>query len=145
LGRSRGGLTTKLHVACVDEATAVAVLLTEGQRHDSVPFSEVYAQARETGRVQRVIADKAYDGNPIRELLAADGVKTTIPSPAHRRTKSRCLRRFYRRRHKVENYFRKLFDFRRVATRYDKLASTYLAFVHLAAATVLIRHFVNTP
>jgi len=132
-------------VACVDEATAVAVVLTEGHRHDSVPFAEVYAQAAETGDVQRVIADKAYDGNPIRERLAADGVKTTIPSPRHRRVKSRCLRRFYRQRHKVENFFRRLFDFRRVATRYEKLACSFLAMVHLTSAVVLVRHFVNTP
>jgi transposase len=65
----------------VDEATAVALLLTEGQRHDSVPFAAVYAQAAAAGAVQRVIADKAYDANAIRDLLAADGVKTTIPSP----------------------------------------------------------------
>jgi transposase len=134
-----------LHVACVDEASAVAVVLTEGQRHDSVPFAEVYAQAAQMGQVQRVIADKAYDGNPIRDLLAAEGVKTTIPSPANRRVKARWLRRHYRERHKVENFFRKLFDFRRVATRYEKLACRFLAFVHLTSAFVLVRHFVNTP
>ena len=145
MGRSRGGLTTKLHLACTDEVTAVATLLTEGQRHDSIAFTDVYAQARQCGPIERVVADKAYDGNPIREALAADGVKTTIPSPSHRRVKTRCLRRSYRLRHKVENYFRKLFDFRRVATRYDKLARCYLAFVRLASVTVLVRHFVNTP
>jgi transposase len=129
----------------VDETTTVAMLLTEGQRHDSVPFVELYTQACESGTVERVVADKAYDGNPIRDTLAADGVKTTIPSPKHRRVKARCLRRFYRQRHKVENYFRKLFDFRRVATRYDKLARCFLAFVQVAAATILVRQFVNTP
>jgi transposase len=138
-------LTTKLHVACADETTAVAMLLTEGQRHDSVPFAELYAQACESGIVERVTADKAYDGNPIRDLLAAEGVKATIPSPRHRRKKARWLRRHYRLRHKVENFFRRLFDFRRVATRYEKLACTFLALVHLAAAVVLVRHFVNTP
>lgn len=138
-------MTTKLHAACVDEATSVVLLLTEGQRHDSVPFPEVYALACANGQVERIVADKAYDGTPIRARLAADGVKTTIPSPSHRRIKARWLRRFYRQRHKVENYFRKLFDFRRVATRYDKLARCYLAFVQLGATFILLRHFVNTP
>lgn len=138
-------MTTKLHVACVDETTAVAALLTEGQRHDSVPFAELYEQACASGRVVRVTADKAYDGNPIRELLATEGVRITIPSPSNRRVKARWLRRHYRLRHRIENYFRKLFDFRRVATRYDKLARSYLAFVHVAAVVVLVRHFVNTP
>jgi transposase len=113
--------------------------------HDSIAFHEVYEKAAESGRVARVIADKAYDGAPIRDALVADGVKISIPSPKNRRRKSRCLRRFYRQRHKVENYFRKLFDFRRVATRYDKLAQCYLAFVHMAAVVVLLRQFVNTP
>lgn len=121
------------------------MLLTEGQRHDSVPFVELYAQACESGLVVRITADKAYDGNLIRAVLAADGVKATIPSPKHRRVKPPCSRRLYRLRHKVENYFRKLLDFRRVATRYDKLARCFLAFVHLSAATILVRHFVNTP
>lgn len=121
------------------------MLLTEGQRHDSVPFVELYTQAGASGQVERVIADKAYAGTPVRAALAADGVKTTIPSPKNHRVKSRWLRRFYRQRHKIENYFRKLFDFRRVATRYDKLARCYLAFVHLTASIVMLRHFVNTP
>jgi len=121
------------------------LLLTEGQRHDSIPFAQLYHQACASGTVERVIADKAYDGTPVRATLAADGVKTTIPSPKNRRSKKRWLRRHYRQRHKIENYFRKLFDFRRVATRYDKLARCYLAFVHLVAATVMLRHFVNTP
>lgn len=129
----------------MDEATAVALVLTEGQRHDSVPFAEVYRQAKATGTIKRVIADKAYDGNPIRDLLAADGVKTTIPSPAHRCVKARWLRRHYRERRRVENYFRRLFDFRRIATRYEKLAGTFLAMVQLVSALVLVRHFVNTP
>ena len=85
-------------MACIDEATAVAAVLTEGQRHDSVPFVEIYAQAAQTGEVRRVIADKAYDGNPIRDFLAAEGVQTTIPSPASRRIKARWLRRHYRQR-----------------------------------------------
>ena len=129
----------------MDEATAVALVLTEGQRHDSVAFAAVYAQAAVAGKVERVIADKAYDGNPIRDLLAAQGVKTTIPSPQNRRVKARWLRRHYRERRRVENFFRRLFDFRRIATRYEKLASTFLAMIQLASAVVLVRHFVNTP
>ena len=123
----------------------VAAVLTEGQRHDSVPFAQLYAQASTTGEIVRVIADKAYDGNPIRDMLASEGVTTTIPSPRHRRKKARWLRRHYRQRHKVENFFRRLFDFRRIATRYEKLACTFLALVHLSSTVVLVRHFVNTP
>lgn len=65
--------------------------------------------------------------------------------PKHRRVKRRCLRHFYRRRRKVENFFRKLFDFRRIPIRYEKLAGRFLALVHLTWALILVRNFVNTP
>lgn len=138
-------MTTKIHAACADEHTAVALVLSEGQRHDSVPLPAVYTEAAQSGTITRVIADRAYDGGPVRHFLADHHVATTIPSPSNRRIKARWLYRFYRQRHKIENFFRKLFDFRRVATRYDKLARSYLAFVHLCAAIILLRHFVNTP
>jgi transposase len=104
-----------------------------------VPFEQVYLQARDSGRVVRVTADKAYDGAPIRNRLKVDRVKAVIPSRSNQRHKRRCPKRFYRLRHKVENFFRKLFDFRRVATRYDKLASCFLSFVHLVSTVVLLR------
>ena len=139
MGRSRGGLTTKLHAACSDEHTAVAVLLTEGQRHDSVPFAEVIEQASDSGEVVSVTADKAYDGEPIRAPLAEAGIQAIIPSPSHRKVAADCPKHLYRMRHRIENWFRKLFDFRRVATRYDKLANCFLAFVHLVGVIVLLR------
>ena len=116
-------------------------MLTEGQRHDSVAFFEIVERARESGEVVSVTADKAYDGDPIRVPLAAAGIQTIIPSPAHRRVVQPCPPALYRLRHRIENWFRKLFDFRRVATRYDKLADCFLAFVHLTSAVVLLRAF----
>lgn len=128
-------------MACVDEHTAVAITLTEGQRHDSIPVPEVMQQASCAGNITRVTADRAYDGDPIRRPLLEQGIEVVIPSPSHRRKPACCPPRLYRLRHKVENYFRKLFDFRRVATRYDKFANCYLAFVHIVATTVLLRSF----
>ena len=118
-------------------------MLTEGQRHDSIGFVSVYEDAKDRGRVTRITADKAYDANRIRDQLASDRVKTAIPSPANRTNKIPCSKKQYRLRHKVENFFRKLFDFRRVATRYEKLAKCFLAMVHLAAVVVLLRGIIR--
>lgn len=136
-------MTTKLHVACVDEHTAVAMTLTEGQRHDSVPVFELVSEAEHSGKLARLTADRAYDGDPTRRPLAQKAIELVIPSPSHRKIKAECPPELYGLRHKVENFFRKLFDFRRVATRYDKLARCFLGFVHLASAVVLLRGFIR--
>ncbi len=141
MGRSRGGLTTKLHVACTDEHSSVALTLSEGQRHDSVPVPELITEASTAGKIMRVTADRAYDGDPTRKPLIDAGIEVVIPSPKNRKHPPGYSTELYKLRHKVENYFRKLFDFRRVATRYDKLARSYLAFVHLIASIVLLRSF----
>ncbi len=145
MGRSRGGLTTKLHAASTDEHTAVALSLTAGERHDTVGFAEIYSQARRAGNVGTLTADRAYDTDAIRAQLKADKVTCVIPPKKNRLHPPRCSRRRYRERHKIENFFRKLQDFRRVATRYDKLARCYLSLVHLACSLLVLRDFVNTP
>lgn len=139
LGRSRGGLTTTLHVACTDEHSAVSLTLTEGQRHDSLPVSELIEHAATAGRVVRVTADRAYDGDPTRLPLLNQDIELVIPAPKHRKQPASHDPALYKLRHKVENYFRKLFDFPRVATRFEKLAICFLAMVHLAASVVLLR------
>jgi hypothetical protein len=73
-------LTTKIHAACADENTAVALVLSEGQRHDSVPFPAIFTEAAQSGTITRVIADRAYDSGPIRDYLADHGVATAISS-----------------------------------------------------------------
>ena len=71
--------------------------------------------------------------------MRAAKIKLVIPPPKHRREPAFYSTEPYKLRHKVENHFRKLFDFRRIATRFDKLARTYLAFDHLVSAVVLLR------
>lgn len=132
-------------MASTDEHTAVGLALTAGERHDLNGFAPVYAQAQEAGTIVRVTADRAYDADPLRVRLAADKVDCVIPPRKNRRKPAHCSHRLYRRRHKVENWIRKLQDFRRLATRYDKLAACYLALVHLASLVILLRFFVNTP
>jgi transposase len=130
-------LTTKLHAACLDEHTAVTLVLSEGQRHDSIPVPDLIAEAPLSARITRVTADRTYDGAPVRQPLPDQGVQLVIPVPAHRKQPEPCPPQLCRLWHKLENFFRKLSDFRRNATRYDKLSKSYLACVQLVASIVL--------
>jgi transposase len=86
------------------------------------------------GPIERLIADKAYDTNRLRSLLAQQGIQAVIPSIARRKPLIPHDRKAYRQRNLIERMFSRLKDFRRVATRYDKLARNFLAGVVLAAA-----------
>ncbi len=88
------------------------------------------------GPVQRVIADKAYDANSLRQLLADQGAKAVIPSTTSRRRPIPYNRALYRQRNLIERMFARLKDFRRIATRYDKLARNFLAGALIVATVV---------
>jgi transposase len=88
------------------------------------------------GSVERLIADKAYDTNHLRTLLAERSIQAVIPSSARRTTPIPHDREVYRQRNLIERMFARLKDFRRVATRYDKLARNFLAGLLVAAAIV---------
>jgi putative transposase len=83
---------------------------------------------------EHMLADKGYDSAELRWHLKDRGTKALIPNRSNRKKKFRFDRKQYRERHKIENAFCRLKDFRRIATRYDKLAVVFAASVHLAAA-----------
>ena len=93
----------------------------------AVPLLSVAAPAH------RLIADKAYDADSLRRWLAERRIKAVIPSTASRRTPYPLNRRIYRRRNVIERLFCRLKNWRRIATRYDRYASNYLAGLALAA------------
>jgi transposase len=88
---------------------------------------------RLAGPIRRLLADKAYDTNKLRRLLAEHGVEAVIPSIARRKPLIPYDPVLYRQRNLIERMFGRLKDFRRIATRYDKLARNFLAGIALAA------------
>lgn len=134
LGRSRGGLSTKIHIAVDALGNPVRLLLTAGQVHDSTQAEALI----EGFPAKHVIADKAYDADRIRTYLTflADAV---IPSTASRTTPIPYDRHIYKERHLVECFIGKIKHFRRVATRYDKTILAFLAFVAIASFMVWLR------
>ena len=109
------------------------MLLTGGQAHDC-PVAERLVQRVEPA--QQMIGDKAYDSAELREELDECGTKPVIPNRSNRKQPFRFNKRLYKLRWRIESAFNRLKDFRRIATRYDRLARNYLASVCLAAALV---------
>ena len=91
---------------------------------------------RRTKPAKRLLGDKAYDSAELRQWLQDRGTKPVIPNTATRKLPFRFDKKAYRQRHRVENAFCRLKDFRRIATRYDRLARNFLASVCLVAAIV---------
>ncbi|WP_326672651.1 IS5 family transposase [Streptomyces canus] len=152
LGRSRGGLTTKIHLACDGKGRPLAVLVTPGQRHDSIcarPLLERIrvpraGRGRPRCRPDQVIADKAYGSRGFRAYLRKRGIGHTIPEKTdqqrHRHNRGSrggrppaFDRQLYRQRNIVERCFNRLKGFRGIATRYEKTATSYEAAVTLAS------------
>ena len=110
-------------------------ILTAGQVGDALAAPALL----EGFRAQAVLADKAYDSNAIRQLIADSGAEAVIPSNRTRRIIIPHDTAIYRHRNRIERCFNKLKHFRRFATRYDRRASHFLAFIHLAAAMLWMR------
>jgi transposase len=128
IGRSRGGLSTKIHVAVDALGNPLRLILTPGQINDCTQ-----AEALIDGiTAKHVLADRAYDTDRIRAYLAfrADAV---IPAKATRKQPVPHDEDLYKERHLVECFINKIKHFRRVATRYDKTAAAFLAFVAIAS------------
>ncbi len=136
MGRSRGGLTTKIH-ALVDACGLPIVLkLSEGQAHDGRSAADMLETLTE-GTI--LLGDRAYDSDRLRETLAARGAWANIKPMPHRLNPPAFSSLLYRYRNLVERFFNKLKHFRAVATRYDKLPENYLASVKLASIRIWMR------
>lgn len=139
LGRSRGGLSTKIHAATIDENCAVALHLTPGQAHDGRQFESLYESLDAENVLESAALDKGYDADRIRERLDLDGIEPVIPPINTRSKKLHYDKERYRERNRIERFFNKIKNFRRIATRYDKLRKTFFAAVYLCASFLIAK------
>jgi len=141
MGRSRGGLTTKIHALVDAEGLPIALRLTEGQAHDNPTALEMIGSL---GAGDVLLADRAYDSNTLRQAAADQGAWANIKAKATRRDAPAFSRFLYRYRNLVERFFNKLKHFRRIATRFDKLARNFLCAVILASIRLWTRAYEST-
>jgi len=137
IGKSKGGLSTKIHLAVDSYGLPVNFELSGGQVHDMAHAKSVIKQSPKSNYV---IADRGYDSEPLREYVRKIGSKPVIPRKKNSKTGNKdidwCL---YKYRHLVENAFARIKHFRAIATRYDKLERNYSSMVALAFVIMWIK------
>lgn len=129
VGLTKGGWNSKIHAA-VDSAGVPRVLLLSAGNQADVDYAEELLESLD---MRIAVLDKGYDSDSLRIWLFERGVTPCIPPKSNRIDPLPYRKSTYRKRHLVENLFQKMKTFRRVATRYDKLAETYFGWVLLAA------------
>jgi transposase len=138
MGRSRGGLTTKVHALVDAEGRPIALKLTEGQAHDGRSAEDMF-ETVQTGHI--LLADRAYDSDALREMLSQRNAWANIRLMPNRKNRPAFSAWLYRYRNLVERFFNKLKHFRAIATRYDKRDDNFLASVKLASLRIWLRSY----
>jgi transposase len=128
-----GGFSTNIHAGCLDEKTSVSLELTSGARHDAPVFEAVFEQCPEMPHLAYAVMDNGYDRDSMRQHLQDREVTPVIPPKRNRKASIPYDSDQYQLREKVERFFNKMKHFRRMATRYEKLRQTFLAFIHMVA------------
>ena len=137
MGRSRGGLTTKIHALVDARGLPIALKLTPGQAHDGASAADMLDTL---GKDDVLLADRAYDSDALRTEMAARGAWANVKPMPNRKRRPAFSAFLYRYRNLVERFFGKLKHYRAVATRFEKHSANYLALVKLAAVRIWIRH-----
>jgi transposase len=117
------------------------LLLTAGQASDKAPVAELVAGL---AKGRDLVADRGYDAHAIVDLVTSLGGRPHIPTQRDRRQQRSVDPQIYRKRNLVERFFNKLKHFRRIATRFDKLARNFLAAISIAASRIWIRTYEST-
>ena len=136
MGRSRGGLTTKIHALVDANGLPIALKLTEGQAHDGRSAADMLTGI---GPGQILLADRAYDSDALRRSIDEQGGWANIKPMPNRVNIPLFSPVLYKQRNQVERFFNKLKHFRAVATRFEKHDANYLALVKLASARIWMR------
>ncbi|MEX0368789.1 MAG: IS5 family transposase [Ruegeria sp.] len=133
IGRTKGGMNSKLHAVTDAAGRPLRMFLTAGQRSD---YIGARALLRDLPDAKHMLADRGYDADWYREALESKGITPCIPSRKGRKVAIPHDEARYRKRHKIENSFARLKDWRRVATRYDRCPKVFLSACALAAVVM---------
>ena len=135
LGRSRGGFSTKIHITVDGLGDPLRLHLTPGQRHDIAE-----AEALIIGySSEYVIGDKGYDSADFIDVIEANGATAVIPSRRNRDNQRTYDKHLYKERHLVECFFNKIKWYRRIFSRFEKLAVRYFGFLSFVSSIIWIR------
>lgn len=126
-------MNSKLHAVCDGQGRPVIMLLSEGQMSD---YKGAALMLDALPPAKQLLGDKGYDADWLRQALAARGITACIPSKSNRKTPIKHDPVLYRQRHKIENMFGRLKDWRRIHTRYDRCAHTFMSAICIAAAVI---------
>jgi transposase len=135
LGRSRGGFSTKIHIAVDALGNPLRLLLTAGQRHDSPQAAHLI----EGYEPEALIADKGYDADALLKAATALGIEAVIPPKKSRLVQRQYDEHLYRERHLIECFINKIKHYRRIFSRFDKLSKNYLGFLSFVSALIWLR------
>lgn len=135
LGRSRGGFSTKIHVTVDGLGNPLRLQLTAGQRHDIIKASDMIVDLD----FDYVIADRSYGAKPFLDEIVESGAIPVIPPKKNAKEPHQYDKWRYRERHLIECFIGKIKHFRRVFSRFDKLAKRYLGFLQLTSTLIWLR------
>ena len=135
MGRSRGGFTTKIHALCDGLGNPLELALSGGQQHDVTQAPGLLVGQQP----ERVIADRGYDADLLIELIEQQGGQAVIPPRNNRKQPRDYDRHWYKERHLIECLFNKIKQYRRVFSRFDKLARNYWSFLCFVCALLWLR------
>jgi transposase len=137
IGRTKGGLNTKICALVEGRGRLMAVAIAPGQTYEV----EASAPLLETLRRVLLVGDKGFDSDALRRQMLAQGCLASVPPRSGRRSPPWFHRGLYRQRHKIENFFQRIKIYKRVSTRYEKLALTFLNFILVAAVFDWLKSF----
>jgi transposase len=140
-GRTKGGINTKISVIVANSTTLVGFRIAPGNFGDA-PEGRALLQSLDTSPFEDslLLMDRAYEGDETRALAVAKGLKPVVPPKSNRKEPWEYDKDAYKRRNEVERFFRRIKEFRRIATRYEKLDITFITCLVLAFIFIMLQN-----
>jgi transposase len=142
IGKSKGGLTAKIHLVAVDNRNAMIFSLSGGNTHDAPEGRRLLKKVGKQERNLLLGMDRAYEGDEIRDLVASLNMTPVVPLKSNRKESGDYDKEFYKRRNIVERLCRRLKEYRKIFTRYDKLDEMFSTYIYWSLAVIDL-HCVN--